>query len=59
LAVATGGGHRVAAPFPVSIRGGQARVQGCKGVAYQVVVDGGRIVQVQSRGEDSIPLNTK
>ncbi|HXR06406.1 MAG TPA: hypothetical protein VN765_03690 [Candidatus Acidoferrum sp.] len=59
LAVATGGGHRVAAPFPVSIRGGQARVQGRKGVAYQMVVDGGRIVEVQSRGEDSIPLNAK
>lgn len=59
LAVATGAGHRVLAPFPVTIRGGQARLQARQGVAYQIVVDGARIVQVQSRGDDSIPLPVK
>ncbi len=59
LAVASAGGHRVVAPFPVSIRGGEARVEARKGIDYQVVVDGGRIIQVHSQGEDSIPLATK
>jgi hypothetical protein len=59
LALATGAGHRVVAPFPVTIRGGQARLQARKDVTYQVVVDGARIVQVQSRGEDTIPLSVK
>jgi hypothetical protein len=59
LAVATNAGHRIVAPFPVAIRGGQARIQARAGLAYQVVVDGERIVQVQSRGDDSIPLTVK
>jgi hypothetical protein len=56
LAVAVGGGRRVVAPFPVSITGGLAHVQGQEGVAYQIVVDGARIVSVNSRGADVIPL---
>jgi hypothetical protein len=59
LAVATADGHRIVAPFPVTIGDGQARIQARAGVAYQVVVDGQRIVQVQSRGDDSIPLTAK
>jgi hypothetical protein len=59
LAVATAAGHRVVAPFPVTIRDGQARVQAREGVTYQVVVDGQRIVEVKSRGEDSIALAVK
>jgi hypothetical protein len=59
LAVAIGGGHRVVAPFPVTIRDGQAHVQARNGVTYQVVVDGERIVQVNSRGDDIIPLAVK
>jgi hypothetical protein len=55
LAVAVAGGHRVVAPFPVSIGGGQAHIQARQGVAYQVVVDG-RIVSVNSLGEDSVAL---
>ncbi|HTA29398.1 MAG TPA: hypothetical protein VK731_02875, partial [Candidatus Cybelea sp.] len=38
LAVATAAGHRVVAPFPGTIRDGQAHIQGRAGVAYQVVV---------------------
>ncbi len=59
LAVATAAGHRVVAPFPVTIRDGQARIQARPGVAYQVLVDGQRIVEVQSRGGDSIALVAK
>jgi hypothetical protein len=59
LAVATAAGHRIVAPFPVTIRDGQAHIQACEGVAYQVVVDGQRIIQVNSRGDDSIPLAVK
>jgi hypothetical protein len=56
LAVASGSGHRVVAPFPVSIRDGQAHVEAREGVAYEVVVDGERIVEVKSRGKGMIPL---
>jgi hypothetical protein len=59
LAVATGAGHRIVAPFPVSIHGDQAHIEGRQGVAYEVVVDGARIVHVSSLGEDSIPLAAK
>jgi len=59
LAVAAAAGHRVVAPFPVAIRDGQALIQARAGLAYQVVMDGERIVEVQSRGEDSIPLTVK
>ena len=61
LAVAVGEGrtgrtHRVAAPFPVTIRDGEARIRARKGVAYQVLVDGQRIIDVKSRGADVVPL---
>ena len=59
LAVATGSGHRVVSPFPVTISDGQARVEARAGIKYEVVVDGNRIVQVTSRGSDSIPLAMK
>jgi len=59
LAVAAVAGHRVVAPFPVSIRDGQARIQAREGVAYQVVVDGQRIVEVRSHGDDSFALPVK
>ncbi len=57
LAVATGGGHRVVAPFPVKIDGATAVIQGRKGTGYQVVIDGKRIVDVVSQGEDRIPFD--
>jgi hypothetical protein len=53
LAVATGGGHRVVAPFPVAIRGDEARVEAQAGLSYQVVMDG-QVIQMNSRGEDTI-----
>ena len=48
--------HRVAAPFPVTIREGAAHIEGREGVAYQIVVDGKRIVDVKSQGRDVVPL---
>jgi hypothetical protein len=59
LAVATGAGHRVVAPFPVSIHDDQAHIEARQGVTYEAVVDGSRIVQVNSFGVDTIPLAAK
>ena len=56
LAVAADGGHSVVAPFPVAIRDGRAHVRAKPGAAYQVLVDGARVVDVASRGEDVVDL---
>jgi hypothetical protein len=56
LGVAADGRHRVAAPFPVVLGDDSATIHGRPGVAYQVIVDGARIVEVKSHGEDVIPL---
>jgi hypothetical protein len=47
-------GRRVIAPFPVSIEGGKAIVQGKEGLSYQVILDGERIVEVKSKGVDRV-----
>jgi hypothetical protein len=57
LAVAVEGGRRVLAPFPVTIKGGKAIIQGRAGTTYQVLIDGQRIVDVKSAGTDIVPLN--
>jgi hypothetical protein len=57
LAVAYDGKHRVAAPFPVTIAKGAARVRAKAGMEYQLLVDGERIVDVRSQGLDVVPLN--
>ncbi|MBI3270361.1 MAG: hypothetical protein HYZ53_15235 [Planctomycetes bacterium] len=46
----------MAVPFPVELRNGTAVVHARKGVASQVLIDGGRVVEVDSQGEDAIPL---
>jgi hypothetical protein len=56
LAVATGEGHRITAPFPVTIHDGHARISATDGIKYQVVVDGARIINVTSQGNDIIAL---
>lgn len=56
LDCARAGGHRVIAPFPVTIRDGKAIVQGREGVAYQAVVDGRRVVEIKSRGKDEFDV---
>ena len=57
LAVAADAQHRVAAPFPVSIRDGQAHIRARAGAAYQVLIDGRRVVDVKSAGEDTVRLD--
>jgi len=57
LSVDVEAGHRVAAPFPVTIRDGKAQIRAKKGVAYQALVDGQRIVDIKSQGTDVIPLD--
>jgi hypothetical protein len=57
LCVASDHHHRVAAPFPVVIRDGAAQVQGIGATQYQVLIDGRRVVSVESKGEDVSPLD--
>jgi hypothetical protein len=56
LALAVGEGHRIVSPFPVTIRAGSAHIRGRKDVAFQILVDGERVVDVVSRGDDVVPL---
>jgi hypothetical protein len=56
LSVASDDNHRVAAPFPVTIRDGEAHIDGQAGVRYQVLVDGERIIDVTSQGHDVVRL---
>jgi hypothetical protein len=57
LALAAAGEHRVIAPFPVTVENGRARIHARRGTHYQVVIDGTRIVDIESEGEDVIPLD--
>jgi hypothetical protein len=38
----------------VRIEGGKAVIRAAKGVAYQVIIDGQRIVDVKSEGVDTL-----
>ena len=55
LAVAIEGRHRVAAPFPVTIRDGKAHLEAQAGLKYQILVDG-KVVDVASQGKDVVPF---
>jgi hypothetical protein len=55
FSVAVAGGHRVAAPLPVSLHDGKARIKARAGMKYQILIDG-RIVDVASQGEDLVPV---
>ena len=57
LAVAIDGDHRVVAPFPVTLGNGTAEIDAQPGVKYQVLVDGQRIVDVESQGHDVVRLD--
>jgi len=56
LSVATDGQHRIAAPFPVSLCDGVAHIRAKEGATYQAIIDGQRIVEVKSEGDDVIRL---
>jgi hypothetical protein len=55
LAVAVEGNHRVAAPFPLTIRDGKAHIQAPKGLKYQILVNG-RVVDVPGESDGVVPL---
>ena len=57
LSLAHDGSHRVVAPFPATLDGDHAQIQGRRGVNYQVLIDGKRVVTVQSQGTDRISLD--
>ncbi|MFO7905440.1 MAG: hypothetical protein ACQESR_20715 [Planctomycetota bacterium] len=57
LSVDRDGNTVVAAPFPVSIGDGVARIAGRKGVSYQVLINGQELLDVESSGQDVVPLN--
>ncbi|MBI5686200.1 MAG: hypothetical protein HZC54_14095 [Verrucomicrobia bacterium] len=57
LSVAVADGRRVVAPFPVTIRGSKAHIRAKEGIAYQMLVDGQRVVDVRSQGEDIVSLD--
>ena len=57
LEVAANEAHRVVSPFPVRLEGRQAVIQGQAGTRYQIVVDGQRVISVDSRGTDVVPLD--
>ncbi len=48
--------HRVVSPYPVSIENGMVEIQGTRGAAYQILIDGERVVEVESQGLDRLPL---
>ena len=56
LSVASDKVHRVAAPFPVKLVGDQAIIEAERGVTYQVIIDGRRLVGVRSQGRDVVEL---
>ncbi|HID23100.1 MAG TPA: hypothetical protein EYP14_11960 [Planctomycetaceae bacterium] len=57
LAVARVGDHRLVAPFPIEVRDGRPVVHARRGLRYQVLLDGERVLSVESDGEDSLPVD--
>ena len=58
LSVAQDAAHRILAPFPVTLQDGRATIAGRSGTTYQVIVDGQRVQQVISQGQDRLDLRT-
>lgn len=56
LAVAVEGKHRVAAPFPVSIREGTAYIQSPKGLGFEILVNG-QVVGVPAEAQGVVALD--
>jgi hypothetical protein len=55
--VATDDQHRVVAPFPITFNAGVARVDAPKNLAYQLLIDGERIINVPAGHGPTVPLN--
>lgn len=49
-------GHRIAAPFPLKREGDRVAIEGRAGLRYQVVVDGRRVIEIESKGRDEVLL---
>jgi hypothetical protein len=56
LAVAAGAGHRVVAPYAVSLQDDKIRVRAPKGSSYQILIDGERVMSVVSKGDNILNL---
>jgi hypothetical protein len=56
LSVASDGKHRVAAPFPVTLKGNEAHIKAVAGTTYQIIVDGEQILDIKSKGDDVVLL---
>lgn len=49
----------VAAPFPVTIRDDAAHIAGRTGVSYQVLINGTKVLKIESTGRDVLPLDAR
>ena len=56
VAVSPGRRHRVVGPFPMSVENGKVIVTAPPGQAYQLVLDGRKVIDVKSTGRDVIEL---
>jgi hypothetical protein len=56
LTVATQGNHRIVSPFPIKVNNGKAEITAPAGQAYQVLINGQRIVDITSQGHDILRL---
>ena len=56
LTVITIDGHRVVGPFPMVEREGKLIVTARSGIRYQLVVDGERVLSIDSKGRDVVSL---
>ncbi len=55
LSVAQGNGHRVVAPYPVSIEADRALIESDgSGIRYQVLIDGNRVVSRTASGNETV-----
>jgi hypothetical protein len=57
LYVASAGSSRVLAPFRVTIEQQNAHISAVAGLKYQIVLNGTRVIDITSKGEDVVPLN--
>lgn len=55
--VATDDQHRIVAPFPVALEAGVARVDAPSHLAYQLLIDGERIVNVPADNGPTVPIH--
>ena len=50
-------GRRIVSPFPLSLEGNTAVIAAPEGLRYEVVVDGQRVVEIESKGRDVVALD--